>query len=148
MSGEYIGEPIQVILAGHREDSPWAALLTPRWVQVISRMMIIIWTYVKCIKIVHIAKTKVTICTVNYALLIYEINISICAGMTRQTAPEPRAGPEPCPRSLSGRAHEQPPPGPTCTWICDLVVDGLGSLTSRNTCNVHRGMCIEFLALT
>ena len=33
-----------------REDSPWATLLPHRWVQVITRMVLIMWTYVKCIK--------------------------------------------------------------------------------------------------
>ena len=60
----------------HLGDSPWTTLLPHRWVQAITRMVIIIWTYVKCIKIVYITN-KITICTVNYTLLIREIYIYI-----------------------------------------------------------------------
>ena len=42
--------------SGQREDSPWATLLPHRWVQVITLMVIIIWTCVKCIIIVYITK--------------------------------------------------------------------------------------------
>ena len=61
-------------LRGQREDSPWATLL-PHRVQVTTRMVTIIRTYVKYIIIVYITKI-ITISTVNFALLTCEINLS------------------------------------------------------------------------